>query len=245
MYTIDKFFDLFDFPYDRERFNRHLLRGSSAVKDVVRKSDTVSGAFNELSDEDKKKVVDSFNSVQRTFDRLFGIKTEPYTAEDFAGATVSIKTSGDTSGSDECKCKKEGKKCECAQKQDPNAGFATIADALLNELSTQKDERDVLIQKFVDYVVSVLQPRDGKKEYVLKPKTPYNEACTEFYVTHPESGYTDEEWKQFKKLAMEDSAFFGKLEEEVNKKLGSHGIHLELVNNKNFKVTILLTKSEK
>ena len=63
------------------------------LKDYVNVMPKIKGMFNNLSDEDKKSVVDSFNKVDEMFGNIFGTKTHKWTVDDFKDSTVSVSGS--------------------------------------------------------------------------------------------------------------------------------------------------------
>lgn len=62
------------------------------LKDYIKDSETINGMFDKLSEDEKKKVVDSFNKLSETFDDMFGMKSEKWTMDDFAGKNVKCET---------------------------------------------------------------------------------------------------------------------------------------------------------
>ena len=142
------------------------------LKDYVNVMPKIKGIFNNLSDEDKKSVVDSFNKVDEMFGNIFGTKTHKWTVDDFKDSTVSV------SGScvcDDCKgvdCKSDEKatdKVECDCKHCEDDGLEPcIADMLLDELEEQTRDEDVA-NRGVDYIVEVLKDKK-RKAYVLHPR---------------------------------------------------------------------------
>ena len=142
------------------------------LKDYVNVMPKIKGMFNNLSDEDKKSVVDSFNKVDEMFGNIFGTKTHKWTVDDFKDSTVSV------SGScvcDDCKgvdCKSDEKatdKVECDCKHCEDDGLEPcIADMLLDELEEQTRDEDVA-NRVVDYIVEVLKDKK-RKAYVLHPR---------------------------------------------------------------------------
>ena len=137
------------------------------LKDYVNVMPKIKGMFNNLSDEDKKSVVDSFNKVDEMFGNIFGTKTHKWTVDDFKDSTVSV------SGSCACDgCKGDEKatdKVECDCKHCKDDGLEPcIADVLLDELDAQTRDEDVA-NRVVDYIVDVLKDKK-RKAYVLHPR---------------------------------------------------------------------------
>ena len=139
------------------------------LKDYVNVMPKIKGMFNNLSDEDKKSVVDSFNKVDEMFGNIFGTKTHKWTVDDFKDSTVSV------SGSCACDdCKNDEKatdkdKCDCKHCHCEDEGLEPcIADVLLDELDAQTRDEDVA-NRVVDYIVDVLKDKK-RKAYVLHPR---------------------------------------------------------------------------
>lgn len=139
------------------------------LKDYVNVMPKIKGMFNNLSDEDKKSVVDSFNKVDEMFGNIFGTKTHKWTVDDFKDSTVSV------SGSCACDgCKSDEKatdkdECDCKHCHCEDEGLEPcIADVLLDELDAQTRDEDVA-NRVVDYIVDVLKDKK-RKAYVLHPR---------------------------------------------------------------------------
>ena len=139
------------------------------LKDYVNVMPKIKGMFNNLSDEDKKSVVDSFNKVDEMFGNIFGTKTHKWTVDDFKDSTVSV------SGSCSCDdCKSDEKatdkgECDCKHCHCKDDGLEPcIADVLLDELDAQTRDEDVA-NRVVDYIVDVLKDKK-RKAYVLHPR---------------------------------------------------------------------------
>ena len=139
------------------------------LKDYVNVMPKIKGMFNNLSDEDKKSVVDSFNKVDEMFGNIFGTKTHKWTVDDFKDSTVSVSGSCSCDGckgdekatdKDECGCKY----CHC----EDDGLEPCIADVLLDELDAQTRDEDVA-NRVVDYIVDVLKDKK-RKAYVLHPR---------------------------------------------------------------------------
>ena len=139
------------------------------LKDYVNVMPKIKGMFNNLSDEDKKSVVDSFNKVDEMFGNIFGTKTHKWTVDDFKDSSVSV------SGSCACDgCKDDEKaidkvECDCKHCHCGDDGLEPcIADVLLDELDAQTRDEDVA-NRVVDYIVDVLKDKK-RKAYVLHPR---------------------------------------------------------------------------
>ena len=139
------------------------------LKDYVNVMPKIKGMFNNLSDEDKKSVVDSFNKVDEMFGNIFGTKTHKWTVDDFKDSTVSVSGScacddckGDEKATDKGEC--ECKHCHC----EDDGLEPCIADVLLDELDAQTRDEDVA-NRVVDYIVDVLKDKK-RKAYVLHPR---------------------------------------------------------------------------
>lgn len=164
-----------------------------SIKNHCMNSKTFAGAYNDLEDEDKQKVVDTINKVQGVFDKLWGIKSEPLTTEDLAGATVKFTTTGDDAEPEkkECKCKGEctcgkGKDCDCGADSQAAPGFSSIADSLLDEIESDNQTTDqVIADAFVKAVVAKLQDKKNKP-YTLHPATDNQRAAVEVKLTAKE-----------------------------------------------------------
>ena len=144
------------------------------LKDYVNVMPKIKGMFNNLSDEDKKSVVDSFNKVDEMFGNIFGTKTHKWTVDDFKDSTVSVSGSCACDG---CKADdyKSDKKvidkddCDCKHCHCEDDGLEPcIADVLLDELDAQTRDEDVA-NRVVDYIVDVLKDKK-RKAYVLHPR---------------------------------------------------------------------------
>ena len=142
------------------------------LKDYVNVMPKIKGMFNNLSDEDKKSVVDSFNKVDEMFGNIFGTKTHKWTVDDFKDSTVSVSGSCACDGckGDDCKSdEKATDKVECDCKHCKDDGLEPcIADVLLDELEAQTRDEDVA-NRVVDYIVDVLKDKK-RKAYVLHPR---------------------------------------------------------------------------
>ena len=144
------------------------------LKDYVNVMPKIKGMFNNLSDEDKKSVVDSFNKVDEMFGKIFGTKTHKWTVDDFKDSTVSVSGScacgcckGDDGKSDEKATDKAD--CDCKHCHCEDEGLEPcIADVLLDELEAQTHDEDVA-NRVVDYIVDVLKDKK-RKAYVLHPR---------------------------------------------------------------------------
>ena len=144
------------------------------LKDYVNVMPKIKGMFNNLSDEDKKSVVDSFNKVDEMFGNIFGTKTHKWTVDDFKDSTVSVSGSCACDGckADDCKSdEKATDKVECDCKHchcEDDSLEPCIADVLLDELNAQTRDEDVA-NRVVDYIVGVLKDKK-RKAYVLHPR---------------------------------------------------------------------------
>ena len=142
------------------------------LKDYVNVMPKIKGMFNNLSEEDKKSVVDSFNKVDEMFGNIFGTKTHKWTVDDFKDSTVSVSGSCTCDGckGDDCKSdEKATDKVECNCKHCEDGGLEPcIADVLLDELEEQTRDEDVA-NRVVDYIVEVLKDKK-RKAYVLHPR---------------------------------------------------------------------------
>ena len=139
------------------------------LKDYVNVMPKIKGMFNNLSDEDKKSVVDSFNKVDEMFGNIFGTKTHKWTVDDFKDSTVSVSgsCSCDDCTSDEKATDKV--ECDCKHCHCKDGGLEPcIADVLLDELEAQTHDEDVA-NRVVDYIVDVLKDKK-RKAYVLHPR---------------------------------------------------------------------------
>ena len=139
------------------------------LKDYVNVMPKIKGMFNNLSDEDKQSVVDSFNKVDEMFGNIFGTKTHKWTVDDFKDSTVSVsgscacdgcKSDEKATDNDDCDCKH----CHC----EGDSLEPCIADVLLDELDAQTRDEDVA-NRVVDYIVDVLKDKK-RKAYVLHPR---------------------------------------------------------------------------
>lgn len=110
---INKLMKMLDIPFNEEEYEKNIIKKSDAIRDCLCRNTAISGAFNELNDKDKQNVVNTFNAVQGMFDGLFGVKTRPYTAEDFKDAKVSVHTSTTGEPKPENPCEECDKTCEC------------------------------------------------------------------------------------------------------------------------------------
>ena len=139
------------------------------LKDYVNVMPKIKGMFNNLSDEDKKSVVDSFNKVDEMFGNIFGTKTHKWTVDDFKDSTVSVSGS---CGCDDCKSDEKATdkgECDCKHCHCEDDGLEPcIADVLLDELDAQTRDEDVA-NRVVDYIVDVLKDKK-RKAYVLHPR---------------------------------------------------------------------------
>lgn len=168
MYTFDNLIDFLRLPVEMQKCRATMRNGSSSFKNIIKNNKTISGSFNELKDEDKQRVVDSFNKMQSVFDEFFGIKSEPYTADDFAGVDITMTTNNDDDTHDD-------------QAPVGDRKERPICDELLDELDNivTKDER--FADLVVDKVVEIL--RDKKeKNYTLKAATRDTKPCVELAV---------------------------------------------------------------
>ena len=154
------------------------------LKDYVNVMPKIKGMFNNLSDEDKKTVVDSFNKVDEMFGNIFGTKTHKWTVDDFKDSTVSVSGSCACEGCKADDCKSDEKAtdkadCDCKHCEDDDCPIRTegceddglepcIADVLLDELDAQTRDEDVA-NRVVDYIVGVLKDKK-RKAYVLHPR---------------------------------------------------------------------------
>ena len=145
------------------------------LKDYVNVMPKIKGMFNNLSDEDKKSVVDSFNKVDEMFGNIFGTKTHKWTVDDFKDSTVSVSGSCTCDGcnSNNIKDTAETEKIECNCKHcedvEGDGLEPCIADVLLDELDAQTRDEDVA-NRVVDYIVDVLKDKK-RKAYILHPRT--------------------------------------------------------------------------
>ena len=139
------------------------------LKDYVNVMPKIKGMFNNLSDEDKKSVVDSFNKVDEMFGNIFGTKTHKWTVDDFKDSTVSVS---DSCACDDCKSDEKATdkvECDCKHCHCEDDGLEPcIADVLLDELDAQTRDEDVA-NRVVDYIVDVLKDKK-RKAYVLHPR---------------------------------------------------------------------------
>ena len=144
------------------------------LKDYVNVMPKIKGMFNNLSDEDKKSVVDSFNKVDELFGDIFGTKTHKWTVDDFKDSAVSVSGSCACDGCKDDDCKSDEKatdkdKCDCKHCHCEDEGLEPcIADVLLDELEAQTHDEDVA-NRVVDYIVDVLKDKK-RKAYVLHPR---------------------------------------------------------------------------
>ena len=144
------------------------------LKDYVNVMPKIKGMFNNLSDEDKKSVVDSFNKVDEMFGNIFGTKTHKWTVDDFKDSTVSVSGSCACDGCKGDDCKSDEKatdkdECGCKYCHCEDDGLEPcIADVLLDELEAQTHDEDVA-NRVVDYIVDVLKDKK-RKAYVLHPR---------------------------------------------------------------------------
>ena len=144
------------------------------LKDYVNVMPKIKGMFNNLSDEDKKTVVDSFNKVDEMFGNIFGTKTHKWTVDDFKDSTVSVSGSCACDGCKGDDCKSDEKatdkdECDCKHCHCEDDGLEPcIADVLLDELDAQTRDEDVA-NRVVDYIVDVLKDKK-RKAYVLHPR---------------------------------------------------------------------------
>lgn len=151
---INKLMKMLDIPFDEEQYEKNVIMKSDAIRDCLCKNTAISGAFSELSDENKQNVVNTFNAVQSVFDGLFGVKTRPYTAADFDGATVSVHTS--TTGEPECKCEN----CECDEKKKDKTKY----DALKEEFGKHAETVKNSAKKVYDTCKKSILEKDETKE---------------------------------------------------------------------------------
>ena len=150
------------------------------VRNGIRSSKTITGAFNRLSDDEKKTVVDSLNTTQKMFDSIFGIKSSPWTSKDLDGSYVSVQTSGSepvkepVKKEDKCECEKkcEEKKEECKCQTKSQQKNVSIADALKSEIARGTHD-DELAEAIVEKVIEKLTDKK-KHEYELHPGTDEN-----------------------------------------------------------------------
>ena len=144
------------------------------LKDYVNVMPKIKGMFNNLSDEDKQSVVDSFNKVDEMFGNIFGTKTHKWTVDDFKDSTVSVSGSCACDGCKGDDCKSDEKatdkdECGCKYCHCEDDGLEPcIADVLLDELDAQTRDEDVA-NRVVDYIVDVLKDKK-RKAYVLHPR---------------------------------------------------------------------------
>ena len=158
--------------FDLDKLSNELSKIN--LKDYVNVMPKIKGMFNNLSDEDKKSVVDSFNKVDEMFGNIFGTKTHKWTVDDFNDSAVSVSgfctcdgCKGDDYKSDE-KVTDRGE-CDCKHCHCEDEGLEPcIADVLLDELDAQTRDEDVANQ-VVDYIVDVLKDKK-RKAYVLHPR---------------------------------------------------------------------------
>lgn len=195
MYTFDNLLDLLRIPNDNKSYRETALKSTKSLKDIVTNSKTISGSFNELDEKDQQKVVDSFNKINGLFNDFFGIETEPYKKEDFAGAEVRVTTTGDDSedahkneGSDsKCKnCTKDCESAECgadardrekkddaaasvktAEKDDTAGRQQTLCESLFDELMRETMTIDDAADMIVEKVVSILKDKKNKRYTLL------------------------------------------------------------------------------
>ena len=147
MYTFNDLIDLLGIDCDAAECREKALQSTKKFTDVIKNNTKISGSFDKLSDKEKEVVVDSFNKVNGFIDEFFGVKTKPYTKEDFAGSNVSVSTAGNCADQPE-----DEKGCAFPKKQEekPATDSAeSIADVLYKE--SQLDP--AVIQKYVDEVV--------------------------------------------------------------------------------------------
>ena len=158
--------------FDLDEFSNELSKVN--LKDYVNVMPKIKGMFNNLSDEDKKSVVDSFNKVDEMFGKIFGTKTHKWTVDDFKDSTVSVSGSCACDGCKDDDCKSDEKatdkdKCDCKHCHCEDEGLEPcIADVLLDELEAQTHDEDVA-NRVVDYIVDVLKDKK-RKAYVLHPR---------------------------------------------------------------------------
>ena len=144
------------------------------LKDYVNVMPKIKGMFNNLSDEDKKSVVDSFNKVDELFGDIFGTKTHKWTVDDFKDSTVSVSGSCACDGCKGDDCKSDEKvtdkvECDCKNCHCEDEGLEPcIADVLLDELNAQTRDEDVA-NRVVDYIVEILKDKK-RKAYILHPR---------------------------------------------------------------------------
>lgn len=175
-----------------------------SIKNHCMNSKTFAGAYNDLDDTEKQKVVDTINKLQGVFDKLWGIESEPLTTEDLAGSTVKFTTVGDEPEPEKkdtkCQCGKQKSECDCgadangkgtctcSEGADSEAapGFSSIAESLLSELDENKQTNDhVIAEAFVKAVVTKLQDKKNKP-YTLHPATDSQRAAVEVKLTSKE-----------------------------------------------------------
>ena len=158
--------------FDLDEFSNELSKVN--LKDYVNVMPKIKGMFNNLSDEDKKSVVDSFNKVDEMFGNIFGTKTHKWTVDDFKDSTVSVSGSCACDGCKGDDCKSDEKAtdkadCDCKHCHCEDEGLEPcIADVLLDELDAQTRYEDVA-NRVVDYIVDVLKDKK-RKAYVLHPR---------------------------------------------------------------------------
>ena len=182
--TFNSLMNLFGLPYDEETYRNTALQSSKRIKDLVRNNKTISGSFDKLNEDEQQKVVDSFNKANEMFSEFFGIKSEPYTKEDFAGADVSVTTnSTEDKNADDVKntCKKDCKKneqpkqtpCEksfeCKKKEDTKK---TICENLYDEYLSSGKTIELLSDEIVNKVVSILKNKENPKYTIISAEHP-------------------------------------------------------------------------
>ena len=146
------------------------------VRNGIRSSKTITGAFNRLTEDEKKTVVDSLNTTQKMFDSIFGIKSSPWTSKDLDGSYVSVQTSGTEPEKDKCECEKKcdekNEECKCQEQKKQETQQSkniSIADALKGEIARGTHD-DELAEAIVDKVVEKLTDKK-KHDYELHPGT--------------------------------------------------------------------------
>ena len=158
--------------FDLDEFSNELSKVN--LKDYVNVMPKIKGMFNNLSDEDKKSVVDSFNKVDEMFGNIFGTKTHKWTVDDFKDSAVSVNGFCACDGCKGDDCKSDEKvtdrgECDCKHCHCEDDGLEPcIADVLLDELDAQTRDEDVA-NRVVDYIVDVLKDKK-RKAYVLHPR---------------------------------------------------------------------------
>ena len=195
----------------------------------IRTNKTIIGAFNRLTDEEKKMVVDTMNSTRSAFDSFFGIKSEPWTEDELSGSYVTVETSGyeKPENDKECRCSKDEKcKCDCQKKPEK-----TIAEILKEEISngTAIDE---IANEVIDRVIGNLSDKNAKP-YELNPRAGDNPAnvVTTLY------NYTNSE------LVCTNPNLYEMIRQGIISKTGATDVYLamETVDNKNIlTVTVVL-----